>query len=158
MVAVTLTAVAVVWIGNEADVVCPAKMMTDIGTGMVVPPVLANVTVTFVAALLVRVTTPLAVTPPLTDVGLMVSLLTELGLTVNVPCTATALYVAVIEQLVLTGTSEVVTVNVVVVAPAARNTDAGTPAATLELVIGTVTPPAGAGPVMVNVAKLLVPA
>lgn len=73
------------------------------------------------------------------------------GFTVSVAVRLTMPYVAVNVTAVLVATAEVVTGNVVLVAPAATVALAGTVAATLERVKVTTAPPAGAAAVSVIV-------
>jgi hypothetical protein len=71
---------------------------------------------------------------------------------VSVAAFVTPLAAAEMEALVLVATSEVVTLNVPVVAPAAIVNVPGTVAAPFELASATASPPEGATPVKVSVA------
>jgi hypothetical protein len=97
------------------------------------------------------VTVPLEDVPPLTVVGFRASFVATGGWTVNAAETGVPLLVAVIFPVVLDPTGVVVTVNVPVVAPAAIVTVAGTVAAELVDARLTVSPPVGAGSLVVTV-------
>jgi hypothetical protein len=98
----------------------------------------------------VKVTVPVELLPPTTEVGVLVKVDRVAGLMVRVALALTP-YVPVILAEVALATPLVVTANVAVVAPAATVTLAGTVAAALLLDKVTGAPPVGAGPFSVTV-------
>lgn len=94
----------------------------------------------------VKVTVPVELDPPITDVGLRATPATVEGLIVRVAVKLTEFSVPVIVALVTAETAAVVTVKVAVVAPEATVTDAGAVAFELFELRLTTKPPAGAGP------------
>ena len=108
-----------------------------------------------------RVTVPVAVLPPQTEVGLIVSdwsLTLGEGLTVRVAVRETPPAEAVIVTLVALETTRVETVKFALVAPAGTVTLLGTVAIFVLLLLRlTTNPPDGAGAVRVTVPVLLLP-
>lgn len=150
IVAVTGAATPVV-VTVKVPVVAPAATVTVAGT---VAAALFDARLTVkppVGAAPVRVTVPVDVAPPRTDVGLSETAETPAGVTVRFALAVPPLAAAEIEAVVLAPTAVVETVNVAVVAPAATVTVAGTVAAPLPEVRLTVRPPVGALPVIVTV-------
>jgi hypothetical protein len=150
-VAVIVTAVVeatALVVAVKAAVVAPAATVTDAGTWAAAVFELVRVTTTPPAgAAPLSVTVPVEEAPPMTEVGLRLRpLRAAAGVTVKVAVRLTLLYAAVIVTAVVEDTLPVVAVKVVVVAPAATVTDAGTwAAAVFELVRVTTAPPVGAG-------------
>jgi len=107
-----------------------------------------------VGAAAFRVTVAVLLAPEITVVGAKTKPETTIGLIVST-ADFTPLSVAAMVAAVLTDTSEVVTLKVPVVAPAAKVIEAGTIAAGLSDDNGTVKPPAGAGKVKVRVPTLV---
>lgn len=104
-----------------------------------------------------KVTVPVELLPPTTEVGVIVKVDRIAALTVRVALLLTP-YVPVMVTEVLVATPLVVTAKVAVVAPAATVTPAGTvAAAVLLLAKATRAPPAGARPVSVTVPVELDP-
>jgi hypothetical protein len=158
MAAVTLT-VAVVKTGMAVNakvpVVEPAGTVTVAGT----VPAAALSTERFTTnpptgAALPRVTVPVEVNPPTTEVGLSVSAVSTGGLTVSVAVAGAfeePVPTAEIVSFFVAATAVVVMVNVVDVAPAGTVTVVGgTAEGSLEVTV-IPRPPVGAGPLMVTV-------
>jgi hypothetical protein len=99
----------------------------------------------------VRVTVPVEVVPPVTEVGLRVTVLSAAAVTVRAAVFVTPRFPEIVTEALL-ATGLVVMVNVAVVAFAATVTLAGTCAAAVLLLDRVTTaPPAGAGPFSVTV-------
>src|SRR5205085_8379686 len=115
-------------------VLAPAAIMTLAGTCAANVLLLCRVTTTAppVGAAPFRVTVPVALFPPTTDVGVRVTEESVGALIVSVVVLLTP-YVPVIVAVVLTATGVVVIVNVAVLAPAVIVTLAGTTAADVLL-------------------------
>jgi len=149
-----------VWMVKRA-LVAPAGMVILLGT-LARLELLRNCTTTPPAgAGPLRVTVPVAVLPPHTVVGLIVSdwsVTLGAGLTVRVAVRETPPAEAVIVTLVALETARVETVKVALVVPAGTVTVLGT-VATLGLLLlrFTTNPPDGAGAVRVTVPVLLLP-
>jgi hypothetical protein len=149
-----------VWMVKRA-LVAPAGMVILLGT-LARLELLRNCTTTPPAgAGPLRVTVPVAVLPPHTVVGLIVSdwsVTLGAGLTVRVAVRETPPADAVIVTLVVLETARVETVKVALVVPAGTVTVLGT-VATLGLLLlrFTTNPPDGAGAVRVTVPVLLLP-
>ena len=152
-----LAVTGLVVIVNVADVL-PAATVTLVGTCAAAVLLLWNVTVAPPeGAAPLKVTVPVDVAPPTTDVGLLVieDKVAALMLRVAVRLTPS---VAVITVEVLPATGNVVIVKFVDVLPAGTVTEAATVAAVaLLLCRDTLTPPVGAGPVKVTVPVEEVP-
>jgi hypothetical protein len=156
IVAVTAVDTAVVVVAKVA-VVAPAATVTVLGGTALVeleprvttrPPVGAGPEI---------VTVPVEETPPITVVGLMVTLERDGGLIVNVAFDVLPDSVAEMVSVATDATARVVTVNVPEVAPATTVTVPGTVAlAALELSVIAI-PPVGAGPLRVTVPVEEVP-
>jgi len=160
MVTVVMEKAERVWMVKRA-LVAPAGMVTLLGT-LARLELLRNCTTTPPAgAGPLRVTVPVAVLPPQTEVGLIVSdwsVTLGAGLTVRVAVRETPPAEAVIVTLVALETARVETVKVALVVPAGTVTVLGT-VATLGLLLlrFTTNPPDGAGAVRVTVPVLLLP-
>lgn len=132
MVALVAPVTAVVLIGKVA-VVVPSGMTTLTGTCAAALP-LVSVTVTPPAGAAVpRVTVPVEESPSTTEAGLRVTDESDAGVSVSVPMLVTLPWSADTVTGVDTVTTEVVTGNVAVVAPAAIVTEEGTDACKLLL-------------------------
>ena len=142
--------------------VAPAGMVILLGT-LARLELLRNCTTTPPAgAGPLRVTVPVAVLPPQTEVGLIVSDWSatpdEGGLTVRVAVRETPPADAVIVTLVALETARVEMVKFALVAPAGTVTVLGTVATFVLLLLRlTTNPPDGAGPLRVTVPVLLLP-
>ena len=112
---------------------------------------LVNVTTTSLAAPAASVTVPVADSPCLTEVGLMMNLAILLGLSLTLPRADPPFRVAVTVAVVITATLNVLDLNVVLTAPAGTVIVGGTDNDGLELAKVTTSPPVGAGAVRVNV-------
>jgi len=160
MVTVVMEKAERVWMVKRA-LVAPAGTVTVLGT-LARLELLRNCTTTPPAgAGPLRVTVPVAVLPPQTEVGLIVSdwsVTLGAGLTVRVAVRETPPAEAVIVTLVALETARVETVKVALVVPAGTVTVLGT-VATLGLLLlrFTTNPPDGAGAVRVTVPVLLLP-
>jgi len=149
-----------VWMVKRA-LVAPAGTVTVLGT-LARLELLRNCTTTPPAgAGPLRVTVPVAVLPPQTEVGLIVSdwsVTLGAGLTVRVAVRETPPAEAVIVTLVALETACVETVKFALVAPAGTVTVLGTVATFVLLLLRfTTNPPDGAGAVRVTVPVLLLP-
>ena len=145
-------ATGIVEIANVPDV-APAAIVHDAGFAAVW--LLSMISVKPPAgAADARVTLPVAPTPPITDVGLTVTLIATGGLMVSVAPTAVPL--AVMFAVVKTATGEVLTENVPVFAPPAMVQDAADADAEL-LANAIVYPVAGAAEPIVTVPVDLLP-
>jgi len=137
----------------KVAVVAPASTITESGTWPA--DALLEVKLTIAppkGAGAFRVTVPVDDTPPGTDVGLTLTLLSADGVTVKVVVRLTPLYKPVIVTAVWDATGLVVAVNVAVVTPARTITEAGTCAAAVLLEVKlTIAPPVGAGALSVTV-------
>jgi len=151
MLLVALAPTIIVVTVNVA-VVAPAGTVTVAGTCASVALLEVRATdIPPVGAALPRVTVPVELMPPATDVGFRERPVTTGGLTVKVAVSFVAPVVAVIVAVVAVATATVVAVNVAAVAPAATVTDAGTVVeAELDPSV-TAIPPVGAGPLIVTV-------
>jgi len=160
MVTVVMEKAERVWMVKRA-LVAPAGTVTVLDT-LARLELLRNCTTTPPAgAGPLRVTVPVAVLPPQTEVGLIVSdwsvTLGE-GLTVRVAVRETPPAEAVIVTLVALETARVETVKFALVAPAGTVTVLGTVATFVLLLLRfTTNPPDGAGAVRVTVPVLLLP-
>jgi hypothetical protein len=153
-VAFVVTAAAVT---VNVAVVAPAATVTLDGT---VTPVTAEASVTErppVGAALVRVTVPVAVAGPVTEFGEIPRLVIVGALTASVALADAPFADAPIVTDWFDPTATVVTVAVIVVAPAGTVTVAGTVAAALLEVKATLSPPLGAAALIVTVAVEEVP-
>lgn len=148
--AVVVEDTALVVMVNDA-VVDPAAIVILAGTCAAKVLLLRRVTTDpLVGAAAFRVTVPVALFPPTTDVGLRVNDDKVGALIVRVVVLSTP-YVAEIVAVVFTATGVVVIVNVAVREPAAIVMLAGTIAADVLLCSVTNAPPAGAAPLKVTV-------
>lgn len=148
--AVALVATAVVDTVNVA-VDAAAATVTVAGTVAEALPELNGTDVPAVGAGPVRVTVPVDVVPPTTDVGLSARVVTTGALTVRVVFWVTPDNTAEMVTVVLVETAVVVAVNVALVAPAAIATEAGTVVEGSDEDRVTETPPVGAWPVSATV-------
>jgi hypothetical protein len=142
----------------KVAVVAFAATVTLAGTCAAAALLLERVTTTPPAgARPFRVTVPVEEVPPITTLGVRVTELNAAAKTFNVAAFVEP-YVPEIANAVLAATALVITVKVVVVAPAATVTPAGT-SATAVLLLDRVTtaPPAGAGLLSVTVPVEEVP-
>ncbi len=143
----------VVVVTVKVAVVAPARTVTEVGT--VASEVLLEVRLTTlppVGAATLRVTVPVEVVPPRTVVGLRLTEVARIGVTVRVAVLATALAVAVIVEVALVAVTSVVIGNVAEVAPAATVTEAPTVATVVLLDVRVTTwPPVAAGMFRVTV-------
>jgi hypothetical protein len=160
MVTVAMEKAERVWMVKRA-LVAPAGMVMLLGT-LARLELLRNCTTTPPAgAGPLRVTVPVAVLPPQTEVGLIVSdwsVTLGAGLTVRVAVRETLPAEAVIVTLVALETARVETVKFALVAPAGTITVLGTVATFVLLLLRfTTNPPDGAGAVRVTVPVLLLP-
>jgi len=160
MVTVVMEKAERVWMVKRA-LVAPAGTVTVLGT-LARLELLRNCTTTPPAgAGPLRVTVPVAVLPPQTEVGLIVSdwsVTLGAGLTVRVAVRETPPAEAVIVTLVALETACVETVKFALVAPAGTVTVLGTVATFVLLLLRfTTNPPDGAGAVRVTVPVLLLP-
>ena len=160
MVTVVMEKAERVWMVKRA-LVAPAGIVTLLGTLARLELLRSCTTTPPAGAGPLRVTVPVAVLPPQTEVGLIVSdwsvTLGE-GLTVRVAVREMPPADAVIVTLVALETARVETVKVALVVPAGTVTVLGT-VATLGLLLlrFTTNPPDGAGAVRVTVPVLLLP-
>jgi hypothetical protein len=149
----TATVVAV----NEA-VVAPAATVTEAGT---VTAALPEVSVTLwppVGAAVLRVTVPVDEVPPSTEVGLNVTVVARIGLTVRVADWLEPFEAAEMDGVACAVTGPVVMVTVPDVAPAAMVALVG-PVTPLPVELNAIVrPPVGAGEEIVIVPVVLVPA
>jgi hypothetical protein len=136
-----------------------AATVTDAGTvATAVLLLLSAATTPPAGAAPVRVTVPVLVLMPATEVGFREREESAGGLTVTEAVLLTPLNVAVIVTVAAVVTVLLAMVNVALLAFAATVTDAGTVAAALLLLVRVTTaPPAGAGPVSVTVPALFAP-
>jgi len=161
MVTVVMEKAERVWMVKRA-LVAPAGTVTVLGTLARLELLRSCTTTPPAGAGPLRVTVPVAVLPPQTEVGLIVSdwsvTFDEGGLTVRFAVRETPPAEAVIVTLVALETAFVLTVKFALVAPAGTVTVLGT-AATLGLLLlrFTTKPPDGAGAVRVTVPVLLLP-
>ncbi len=160
MVTVVMEKAERVWMVKRA-LVAPAGMVILLGT-LARLELLRNCTTAPPAgAGPLRVTVPVAVLPPQTEVGLIVSdwsVTLGAGLTVRVAVRETPPAEAVIVTLVALETACVETVKFALVAPAGTITVLGTVATFVLLLLRfTTNPPDGAGAVRVTVPVLLLP-
>jgi hypothetical protein len=149
-----------VWMVKRA-LVAPAGTVTVLGTLARLELLRSCTTTPPAGAGPLRVTVPVAVLPPQTEVGLIVSdcsvTLGE-GLTVRVAVREMPPAEAVIVTLVALETARVETVKVALVVPAGTVTVLGTVATLVLLLLRfTTNPPDGAGAVRVTVPVLLLP-
>jgi hypothetical protein len=143
-------ATAVVFTLNVA-VVAPAATVTDAGTVALAFPEPKVTVAPPVPAGPERVTVPVDGLPPMTDVGLRVTLRRLAGLMVRVAVRLAEANVAVIVALADVATAVVVIVKVAVVAPAATVTEVGSVAFAVLDARETAIPPVGAAPLRVTV-------
>jgi len=146
-----------VWMVKRA-LVAPAGMVMLLGTLARLELLRSCTTTPPAGAGLLRVTVPVAVLPPQTEVGLIVSdwsVTLGAGLTVRVAVRETPPAEAVIVTLVALETARVETVKFALVAPAGTVTVLGTVATLVLLLLRfTTNPPDGAGAVRVPVLLL----
>ena len=140
----------------KVAVVVPPTTVTDAGTTALVELLDKTMTAPAVGAGPRRVTVPVELRPPTTEVGETVRLVRVAGVIVNVADREVVPRVALITAAVDVATAVVFTVNVEVVAPAATVTLAGSVALRLLEPRLTIAPPVGAGPVRVMVPVELV--
>jgi hypothetical protein len=139
-------------------VVAPAATVTVAGIVTSVVSEFASVTTSPVGpAAAARVTVPVELFPPMTDVGATTRLLTPGRLIVRVADCEDAPSVAVMSAVVVEETAVVVTVNVADVLPGVTVTLPGTVAAPLPELRDTTSPDEPAGPVRVTVPVELDP-
>jgi len=160
MVTVVMEKAERVWMVKRA-LVAPAGMVMLLGTLARLELLRSCTTTPPAGAGPLRVTVPVAVLPPQTEVGLIVSdcsvTLGE-GLTVRVAVREMPPAEAVIVTLVALETARVETVKVALVVPAGTVTVLGTVATLVLLLLRfTTNPPDGAGAVRVTVPVLLLP-
>ena len=150
-----------VWMVNRA-LVAPAGIVILLGTLARLELLRSCTTAPPAGAGLLRVTVPVAVLPPQTEVGLIVSdwsvTFDAGGLTVRVAVRVMPPAAAVIVTLVTLETGFVATMKFALVAPAGTVTLLGTVATLVLLLLRfTTNPPDGAGAVRVTVPVLLLP-
>ncbi len=150
MISLTAPATGVVLIVNVA-VVAPAATTTFAGTVALVSLADSVTVVPPVGAAPSRVTVPVEVLPPTTDVGETDTLTSAGGLIVSVPVLVVEPCVPVMVAVVIVATGVVLTVNVAEVAPAAMVTVAGRVALGVFEERLTTVPPGPAGPFRVAV-------
>jgi len=141
----------------KVALVAPAATVTVAGTVAAVRPEVRLTESPPVGAAPVRVTVPVELVPPVTEVGFKLTVESTGALTVRVAVAETLFAVAVIVAVWFDPTATVVAVNVADVLPAATVTEAGTVTAELLEVSVTAKPPVGAGPFRVTVPVELVP-
>jgi len=139
-------------------VVAPAATETVVGTLAVVPLAASATDKPPVGAALARVTVPVDVLPPVTEVGLRATEATVGAVIVNDAVTGVPPFAeAPIEAVWFVATAAVVTVKVPLVDPAAMEAVAGTVAAELFEERATDIPPVGAALLIVTVPVEEVP-
>jgi hypothetical protein len=160
------SAVTVTSVGSETGVVvivkvaelAPAATVTLVGT--VATPVLLLLRVTTIppsGAGPLMFTVPVAVSPPVTEVGFSVKPVSAGGSTVTEALALVSFDVAVSVAVVAAATGDVVAVKSTEVAPPGTVTDPGTVTAGSLLVRPTISPPVGAGVPRVTVPMTDVP-
>jgi hypothetical protein len=159
-------AVTVTSVGSDTGVVvtvkvaelAPASTVTVAGTVATSVLLLLRLTVKPSAwAGPLSVTVPVAVPPPVTEVGSSVKPVSDGGLTVTEALALLPFDVAVIVAVVAAATGDVVAVKSTEVAPPGTVTDPGTVTAGSLLVRPTISPPVGAGVPRVTVPVTDVP-